>query len=83
MRLDIRLPVGLFFSAIGVILATFGLLGPKDIYTRSLGLNVNLAWGGALVLFGGAMIALALGRKRGNEANGSGSESIRTSQEPL
>jgi multisubunit Na+/H+ antiporter MnhG subunit len=63
MRLDIRLPMGIFFSAIGLILVIFGLVGSKTVYTRSLGVNVNLAWGAVLVLFGVAMIALAFRAK--------------------
>lgn len=61
MGLDIRLPIGLLFSVIGLLLAGFGAFGDKIIYQRSLGLNVNLAWGAALLVFG--LIMLILGTR--------------------
>jgi multisubunit Na+/H+ antiporter MnhG subunit len=62
MGLDIRLPIGLFFSAVGVLLALFGLFGDKAIYERSLGLDVNLMWGAVLLLFG--LVMVFLGKRR-------------------
>jgi multisubunit Na+/H+ antiporter MnhG subunit len=61
MGLDIRLPIGLLFSVIGLLLAGFGFFSNKAIYQRSLGLNVNLAWGAVLLVFGAVM--LILGRR--------------------
>jgi hypothetical protein len=59
MGLDIRLPIGLLFSVIGLLLVGFGGFGDKTIYERSLGLNVNLAWGAVLLVFGAIMVLLA------------------------
>ena len=59
MGLDIRLPIGLLFSVIGLLLVGFGAFGDKTIYQRSLGLNVNLAWGAVLLVFGAIMVLLA------------------------
>ena len=62
MQLDIRYPIGLLFSIIGLILVGFGIYTEffqRDIYERSLGINVNLWWGLALVVFGAAMLGLA------------------------
>ena len=61
MKLDIRIPIGLLFGALGLILALFGALGPKDVYAHSLGYNVNLVWGIVLLVFGALM--LWFGRK--------------------
>lgn len=58
MNLDIRLPIGFMFTLFGVILAAYGLLSNPQIYERSLGINVNLEWGFALILFGLAMFTL-------------------------
>lgn len=63
MNLDLRLPIGLLFSLVGVLLTIFGLVSDKAIYARSLGINVNLWWGLVLLLFGVVMLVLAL-RKR-------------------
>lgn len=57
MGLDIRLPIGLLFTIIGVLLAGYGLLSDASIYARSLGFNINLAWGIVLLVFGAAMLA--------------------------
>jgi hypothetical protein len=59
MTLDIRIPLGLLFSVLGLILTVYGLVSDKAIYARSLGYDVNLIWGGVLLLFGLAMLALA------------------------
>ena len=62
MGVDIRLPIGLMFTIVGLLLASFGLMSDASIYQRSLGINVNLIWGGVLVVFG--IVMLLLGRKR-------------------
>ena len=66
MRFDLRLPIGLMFSLVGVLLTGFGLVSDPAIYQRSLGINVNLWWGLVLVVFGLVMLALAVrGRRAG------------------
>ena len=59
MGLDIRWPIGYMFLIIGVVLAAYGLLSDATIYEQSLGMNVNLIWGGVLGAFGIIMILLA------------------------
>lgn len=59
MGLDIRIPLGSLFVILGILLGGYGLLSNPAIYQRSLGVNVNLWWGGALLAFGLAMLALA------------------------
>ena len=64
MNLDLRLPIGLMFSAFGVMLTGYGLVSDDAIYARSLGINVNLWWGMVLIGFGLAVVALTVRRKR-------------------
>jgi hypothetical protein len=61
MGLDIRWPIGLMFSLIGLLLTVNGLLtsGDAEMYKRSLGINVNLIWGVVLLVFGAFMLAMA------------------------
>ena len=61
MGLDIRLPIGLIFAVLGLMLTLYGAFGDKAIYDRSLGINVNLQWGVVLLVFGAMM--LWLGRR--------------------
>jgi hypothetical protein len=71
MSFDLRLPIGLMFSLVGVLLTVFGLVSDHAIYQRSLGVNVNLWWGLVLVVFGGVMLGLAMrGRRVGPPAGG-------------
>ena len=56
MRLDIRLPIGLLFAALGLLLGTFGLFGDRSIYQRSIGVNINLVWGAVFLIFGVIML---------------------------
>ena len=65
MKLDIRLPLGLLFLIFGLLLGGFGLFGSKTIYDRSLGIDINLWWGVAMLLFGLAMTLLG---RRGERA---------------
>ena len=68
MSLDIRIPIGLMFSIIGLVLVVFGLVSDPSIYARSLGINVNLIWGCVLALFGAFMLAMAArARRRGKK----------------
>ena len=64
MGLDIRLPIGGMFIFIGGMLTVYGLLGPQQIYQRSLGLNVNFWWGLVLFVFGHLMVIPAWRRRR-------------------
>lgn len=61
MGLDVRLPIGLMFTILGLMLAVYGLLGDKSIYGRALGININLWWGLVMLLFG--VVMLLLGRR--------------------
>ena len=61
MGLDIRLPIGLMFSLVGLLLTGYGLIsGGSEIYKHSLGININLIWGGVLMVFGLLMLLPAL-----------------------
>jgi hypothetical protein len=69
MNLDVRLPIGLMFTILGAILVVYGLASHSAIYARSLGINVNLWWGLALLAFGLAMLGFAIrarGARRGD-----------------
>ncbi len=67
MHLDVRVPLGLLFLLLGLILIVFGLTSDPAIYVRhSLGQNVNLFWGGIFALFGAVMLIFTrLGKSRG------------------
>jgi hypothetical protein len=59
MGLDLRLPIGLLLSIIGVLLTGYGLLSDPQVYQRSLGININLWWGLVLFLTGAILLLLA------------------------
>jgi len=64
MGLDIRVPLGMIFLIIGGIMGVFGLVthGDATLYERSLGVDLNLTWGGIMFVFGAIMFAV--GRKK-------------------
>jgi drug/metabolite transporter (DMT)-like permease len=67
MGLDIRWPIGLMFSLVGVLLVAFGAANSNsDMYKEtSLGININLIWGVVLLVFGALMLFGAIrGRKK-------------------
>jgi hypothetical protein len=55
--MDLRLPAGLFFSVLGVILCVAGLLPPKPAPLTAA--NVNLYSGAAMLVFGAVMLWLS------------------------
>lgn len=60
MDLDVRIPLGWLFCALGAILLVFGLISDPAIYVKhSLGENVNLHWGVIFLLFGGSVLFIA------------------------
>jgi hypothetical protein len=61
MGLDIRWPIGLMFSIIGLLMVIYGVAtgSNTEMYARSLGSNVNLYWGLLLLVFGGVMLVMA------------------------
>jgi len=59
MGLDIRMPIGVMFSLLGAILAVFGIVASKDVYAKSLGININLWWGLVMLAFGLVMLVMA------------------------
>jgi hypothetical protein len=62
MGLDIRWPIGLMFSLIGVLLTGYGVL--KRSASISLDININLIWGIVLLVFG---VGMLLGAMRGSK----------------
>jgi hypothetical protein len=65
MGLDIRIPLGLIFLIIGGIMAGFGLFthGDATLYEKSLGVDLNLTWGGLMFLFGAIMFLVGRRQK--------------------
>jgi len=63
MGLDVRLPLGLLFLAIGAMLACYGLFTiGSDQYAKSMGVNLNLIWGSIMMVLG--LLAAWVGRKQ-------------------
>ena len=60
MGIDIKFPIGLMFSILGVLLTIFGLVTNSDemLYSRSLGININLWSGLGMLVFGLIMLFL-------------------------
>ncbi len=67
MGLDIRWPIGLMFTLIGVLLVITGAVTGPD--ARSLNININLWWGLVLLVFGVLMLLGAVRGKKTPPAN--------------
>jgi len=59
MGLDIRLPIGIIFTVYGGILIIYGLVVDPAIFVNSAGVNIDVWWGGAMLVFGLVMGILA------------------------
>ena len=63
MGLDIKIPIGLMFSLFGILLSIFGLFTNGDeMYSVSLGNNINL-WSGIFMLIFGCFMHYRKGCK--------------------
>ncbi len=58
MGLDIRLPIGMLFTILGIMLIVFGAFSDPSLYAKSLGININMVWGVVLLVFGAVMLFL-------------------------
>jgi predicted membrane channel-forming protein YqfA (hemolysin III family) len=62
MGLDVRIPLGLMFLLTGGLMAVYGLFTRGSaIYEKSLGMDVNLIWGGVMFVFG--LVLYLVGRR--------------------
>ncbi len=63
--LDIRIPIGLLFTVLGVLLTAYGIITNSDteLYTKSFQYNVNL-WSGLLMLVFGVVMLLTVKKKK-------------------
>jgi hypothetical protein len=59
MGLDIKVPIGLMFTILGLLLTIFGLAtaGNAEMYQRSLDININLWTGAVMLVIGIIMLA--------------------------
>jgi hypothetical protein len=65
MGLDIRWPIGLMFSLIGVLLAFYGVYSRTNVsHAGGTDININLIWGVVLLIFGVLMLLGALRGKK-------------------
>lgn len=56
MGLDIRIPLGLIFLITGGMMAGYGLVTRGSaMYAKSMDINLNLLWGGLMIVFGATM----------------------------
>jgi hypothetical protein len=65
MGLDIRWPIGLMFTLLGVLLTGYGVIYPAG--SLALDININLRWGLVLLVFGIFMVVMAW---RGSKKSG-------------
>jgi len=63
---DIRIPIGLMFTILGIIISVFGFTTMSDVelYQRSLGINVNIVMGLLMLVFGLIMLYFARRKKK-------------------
>jgi hypothetical protein len=64
--LDLRLPIGGLFSALGVIIGGYGIVtyGNTAIYEQSLSININLWWGLVMLIVGALMLLAGMRASR-------------------
>jgi sulfite exporter TauE/SafE len=63
---DIRIPIGLMFTIVGIIISVFGFvtMSNAEMYHKSLGINVNIIMGIMMLVFGLIMLFFAWKKKK-------------------
>jgi len=63
---DIRIPIGLMFSILGVLITVFGFVTTSDteMYQKSLNINVNIIMGILMLVFGLIMLFFSFKKKK-------------------
>jgi len=63
---DIRIPIGLMFTIIGILISIFGVVTMSDteMYHKSLGINVNIVMGVLMLVFGLIMLYFSRRKKK-------------------
>jgi predicted MFS family arabinose efflux permease len=66
MGFDIRMPIGMLFTLFGMLLIGYGAATQGSVMyeEHSLGVNMNVWWGAALLAFGLAMLGLTRLRRK-------------------
>jgi hypothetical protein len=69
--LDLKAPLGGLLTFYGLLLIAFGVFSRKELYQKSLGVNINLTWGLLVLAIGGLLLFAALAKTgRGRAKNG-------------
>ncbi|HTV49165.1 MAG TPA: hypothetical protein VMG59_12055 [Phycisphaerae bacterium] len=54
--MDLRLPIGIFFLLIGLVLTVYGIISPQNVIPNiTQKINADLDWGILLLFFGAFM----------------------------
>ena len=63
---DIRIPIGLMFSIMGILISVFGFftMSNAEMYHKSLGINVNIIMGLLMLVFGLIMLYFVRRKKK-------------------
>ena len=63
---DIRFPIGLMFTILGVLITIFGFItmSNTEMYKQSLDINVNIIMGILMLIFGLIMLFMAVRKKK-------------------
>ena len=63
---DIRIPIGLMFTIVGILISAFGFftMSNSEMYHKSLGINVNIIMGILMLVFGLIMLYFARRKKK-------------------
>jgi len=63
---DIRIPIGLMFSIFGILITGYGIMtiSNTEMYQKSLNINMNIAMGVLMLIFGLMMLFFAKRKKK-------------------
>ena len=66
MGLDIKIPIGLMFGILGLLLTIYGLttISDHEMYIRSLNVNINLWVGICMLIFGVVMLSFVKWKRK-------------------
>ncbi|MFZ1082865.1 MAG: hypothetical protein WAO19_13185 [Candidatus Kryptoniota bacterium] len=49
---DLKIPLGSLLGFYGILLVLYGIFSPREIYAKSVNININLIWGVLIMVVG-------------------------------
>lgn len=65
--LDLKIPLGCLLTFYGIVLTVYGIFSDKSMYSKSLGIDINIWWGLIMLVIGVFVLGIVVFGNRKNK----------------